>query len=413
MILILIACAAGFYTAFGIGSNDGANSMAVAVGSRAIQAFRAVLLAAVCELAGSVLVGSHVSNTVRKGIIDVHAFVGAPQFLAYGMLCALLATAVWLHFASLLGMPVSTTHSVVGAIFGFGLLWAGAQNVQWGTMVKIVASWIISPIAGGIMAFTFFKLISRQILGRARPMRAALFGAPFWVFVTFAAVTLATILKGLKHLHLDISAKDALLGSALVGLTAAGVATVLVRRFVERNGSLAYDEQLLAVERIFSPLVIITSCSVAFAHGANDVANAVGPLAAVVEIVQTHQVPHKVGIDLWVLFLGGGGIAVGLVILGHRVIRTMGMNITDLTPSRGIAADIATCIAVLAFSRLGIPISTTHTSVGSIIGVGMARGITGINLRVINSIFISWIGTIPFTAGLTILFYWIAKALFL
>ena len=413
MILIIVACAAGFYTAFGIGSNDGANSMADAVGSRAISAFKAVLLAAVFELAGSILVGSHVSNTVRKGIIDVNAFANTPEDLAYGMVCALLATAIWLNVASLIGMPVSTTHSIVGAIFGFGLIFGGFSNVHWGTLGKIVASWFISPVAGAIMAYLFFRIIAKHILGRTEPLKAAVRGTPVWVFLAFVSVILATLLKGLKHLHLDLNLTQALIFSAAGGLAAATAASVFIRRFAARNQGLSKEEQLVKVESIFAPLVIITSCSVAFAHGANDVANAVGPIAAVVEIVKTHQVPHKVGVDLWILFLGGGGIALGLVILGYRVIDTVGSNITDLTPSRGVAADISTTIAVLTCSRMGLPISTTHTLVGAVIGVGLARGITGINLKVINSIFFSWFGTIPFTAALTVLLFWVAKLLFI
>ncbi len=409
MFLILVACAAGFYTAFGIGSNDGANSMADAVGSRAISAFKAVLLAAVCELAGSVLVGSHVANTVRKGIIAVDTFQGHPEYLAYGMVCALFATAIWLHLASLMGMPVSTTHSIVGAIFGFGLVCGGFGSVSWGTMGKIVASWFCSPIAGGLMAYVFFRIMAKYMLGRREPLRAVVWGGPIWVFLVFFSVFLATLLKGLKNLHLDLSLGEALGVSFAGALTAALISVFLIRRAARRNCHIPPDEQLTCVEQIFVPLVIITSSSVAFSHGANDVANAVGPVAAVVEIVQTNQVPHQVGIDMWILFLGGLGIAIGLVVLGYKVIETVGLNITDLTPSRGVAADIATTVAVLTFSRLGVPISTTHTLVGAIIGVGLARGITGINLRVINSIFLSWIGTIPFTAALTLILYWIVR----
>ena len=257
------------------------------------------------------------------------------------------------------------------------------------------------------MAYLFFRLIAKYILGRREPLRAVVWGGPIWVFVVFLAVFMATLLKGLKNLHLDLSLGQALTVSIVASLLAAGLSTVLIRRAVRLNSHVPPDEQLGCVEKIFVPLVIITSCSVAFSHGANDVANAAGPLAAVVEIVRTSQVPQQVQIDLWILFLGGMGIATGLVLLGYRVIETVGMNITDLTPSRGVAADIATTVCVLTFSRLGVPISTTHTLVGAVIGVGLARGITGINLRVINSIFLSWIGTIPFTAALTITFYWL------
>lgn len=404
-LLLIIAAVLACYMAFGIGSNDGANSMAAAVGAKAITIIWALILAAICEFGGAVLVGSHVSNTVRKGIIDVQAFSLTPEILAYGMVCALLASAIWLHLASVFGMPVSTTHSIVGSIFGFGLLCAGFDSVYWAKMGQIVASWLISPLAGGLIAYIIFRLISAHILGKNKPMPAALKGAPLCVFITFGTVTLSIILKGLKHLHLDFDGIQALLVSAAVGTLAAIISLFLLRRVGAAAKDLSLAEQLRRVEKIFVPLVIITSCSVAFAHGANDVANAIGPLAAVAEIVKTNAVPQKVSVDLWVLVLGGVGIAAGLLILGHRVIRTVGENITDLTPSRGVAAGIATTITVLVCSKIGLPISTTHTLVGAVIGVGLARGITAINVKIVRSIFLSWILTIPFTAGLTILFY--------
>ncbi len=414
--LLIIAVVVSFYMAFNIGSNDGANSMADAVGSKAIGVLGAVLLAALFEFAGSVLVGAHVSNTVRKGIIDVSVFAQEPIRLAYGMMCALLASAIWLHGASLFGMPVSTTHSIVGAIFGFGLVFGGAENVQWGKMTQIVASWFVSPVAGGAMAFLFFRLMKRHMLGLKAPVAAARRVVPVCVFVTFMTVILATIFKGLKHLHLDLSGYEALGISALGGLVAAAVSIVLLRRIEEKHGEKPLSEQLLVVERIFVPMVIITSCSVAFAHGANDVANAVGPLAAIVEILETGSIPHKVSVDLWILGLGGVGIALGLVTFGHRVIQTVGSEITDLTPTRGVAADIGATVTVLLASKIGLPISTTHTLVGAVLGVGLARGITAINVKTVRAIFASWLLTVPFTATLTVLLFalleWVALPLF-
>jgi PiT family inorganic phosphate transporter len=405
MLLLIIASIIALYMAFGIGSNDAANSMADAVGAKAITIFWALVLAAACEFAGAVLVGSHVSDTVRKGIIDVQSFSQDPQLLAYGMVCALLASAIWLHLASVFGMPVSTTHSIVGSIFGFGLLCAGFGSVNWAKMGQIVASWFISPFAGGLMAYIVFRLISRHILCKDKPILAASKGVPVCFFVTFMVVILATILKGLKHLHLDLRTSEALLVSAIGGAIAAAISALLLRRAGTNDKSLPLGDQLVRVEKIFAPLVIVTSCSVAFAHGANDVANAIGPLAAVVEIAKTGSVPQKVSVDMWILVLGGAGIAAGLLILGHRVIKTVGTGITDLTPSRGVAADIATTTTVLACSKIGLPISTTHTLVGAVIGVGLARGITAVNVKVVRSIFVSWIVTIPFTAGSTILLY--------
>jgi PiT family inorganic phosphate transporter len=409
MTLLIIAVVISFYMAFNIGSNDGANSMADAVGSKAIGLLGAVLLAGVFEFAGAVLVGSHVSDTVRKGIVDTQAFSQRPEILAYGMMCALLSSAIWLHASSLVGMPVSTTHSIVGAIFGFGLVFSGPENVAWGKMGQIVASWFLSPLAGGIMAFLNFKLITRHILARKRPIRAARTGVPICAFVTFTTVILATIFKGLKHLDLELSGLEAVGYSVAGGLAMAIVSVVVMNRIPAEKERRSLRYQLLFVERIFVPMVVITSCSVAFAHGANDVANAIGPLAAIVEIIQTGGIPQKVAVDLWILMLGGVGIAVGLVTLGHRVIRTVGTEITALTPTRGVAADIGATVTVLVASRFGMPISTTHTLVGAVLGVGMARGISAVNVKIVKSIFTSWLATVPITAGLTVIFYFLVQ----
>ena len=413
MFLLVVAIAISYYMAFNIGSNDGANSMADAVGSKAISLSWAVILAGIFEFAGAVLVGSHVSDTVRKGIVDTQAFLQRPEILAYGMMCALLSSAIWLHSASLFGMPVSTTHSIVGAVFGFGLVFGGFGEVNWEKMEQIVASWFISPLVGGIMAFLIFRLITRHILARAKPILAARKGVPICTFVTFTTVILATIFKGLKHLHLDLSGYEAVGFSIAGGVVAAGISVFLMKRIPVDKENKPVHYQLAFVEKIFVPMVVITSCSVAFAHGANDVANAIGPLAAIAEIVQTHDIPKKVTVDLWVLILGGSGIAIGLITLGHRVIKTVGTEITQLTPTRGVAADIGATITVLTASKMGLPISTTHTLVGAVLGVGLARGISAINVKIVKSIFTSWLATVPFTASLTVVFYLIVQWLFL
>jgi PiT family inorganic phosphate transporter len=410
-ILVIAAIIIGLYMAWNIGANDVANSMADAVGSKALTIFWAVILAAVCEFCGAVLVGSHVTNTIRKGIIDSQIFVHNPRILARGMICAMLAAAVWLNLASFFGMPVSTTHSIVGSIIGFGIL-HGLAHIHWFKLAQIVASWFISPVVGGIMAFIIFKLISRYILSAENPGVAARKGGPVCVFFTFAIMILATIYKGLKNLHLDLNAPVAFGLSIIGGLIAAGISIPLIKRRYHYNSGLSIEQQLIEVEKIFVLLVILSSCSVAFAHGANDVANAIGPLAAVVEIVKHNTVPGKVQVELWILVLGGAGITLGLAMFGYRVMRLVGTKITEITPSRGVAADIATMVMVLTFSRLGLPISTTHTLIGAILGVGLARGITAIDRKVVRSIFTSWFATVPVAAGLTVLFYLIAKWLF-
>ena len=411
-VLIVVAIIIAAYMAWNIGANDVANSMADAVGSKALTIFWAIVLAGLCNFLGAVLVGSHVTDTVRKGIIDTQAFAQEPSILAHGMVCAMLAAAVWLNVASYLGMPVSTTHSIVGAIVGFGILEAGLAHVHWAKIGQIVASWFISPLAGGIMAFIIFKLISRHILAVEKPAVAARKGVPVCVFFTFAILILAIIYKGLKNIHLDLGGAEAMALSIVGGLVAAGISTLLIRRNRNCNGALSAEQQLAQVERIFAALVIITSCTVAFAHGANDVANAIGPLAAVVEIVRHNSLPGQVSVDMRFLVLGGVGIAVGLATFGYRVMRLVGTKVTEITPSRGVAADLSGMITVLAFSKMGLPVSTTHTLVGAIIGVGLARGITAIDRKIVGSIFVSWLATVPIAAALTIVFYLIAKWLF-
>ncbi|MCP4709152.1 MAG: inorganic phosphate transporter [Planctomycetes bacterium] len=400
--------------AWNIGANDVANSMACAVGSKALTIFWAVILAGICEFAGAVLVGTQVTDTIRKGIIDTQSFANGDDYLilAHGMLCAMLAAALWLNVASYFGMPVSTTHSIVGAIVGFGIIQAGFSQIEWWMIVKIVGSWFISPITGGLLAFIIFKLISRNILAVERPLVAARKGVPVWVFVTFFILILATIYKGLKNLVPDFNIYWAVLISMAGGGIAALIAWVLMQKVFRDQDDTKKRKQLLLVEKIFVPLVIISSCTVAFAHGANDVANAVGPLQAVVEIVQTKAVPEEVEVELWVLMLGGVGIVFGLATFGYRVMRLVGTRVTQITPTRGIAADLATMATVLTCSKMGLPISTTHTLIGAILGVGMARGITAINRQVVKSIFTSWLITVPIAAVLTIVLYLIGNWLF-
>jgi PiT family inorganic phosphate transporter len=317
-----------------------------------------------------------------------------------------------LNLATYFGMPVSTTHSVVGAVIGFGILKAGVGHIHWDKLGEIVASWFISPLAGGILAFVIFKLISRYILSAERPVVSARKGVPVCVFFTFAIIILAIIYKGLKNLHLHLSGPKAIGLSVLGGLVAAGISVLLTRRNRNSTGELTLEHELMQVEKTFVVPVIIGSCTVAFAHGANDVANAVGPLAAVLEIVKNNSIPGKVSVSIWFLVLGGLGIAIGLATFGYRVMRLLGTKVTEITPSRGIAAAMAGMATVLTCSKMGLPISTTHTMVGAILGVGLARGITAVNRKVVASIFTSWMATIPIAAVLTILFYLIAKWLF-
>ncbi len=322
--------------------------------------------------------------------------------LALGMASALLAAALWLHLSTWLGMPVSTTHSIVGAVTGFGIVAAGWGAIYWGKIGQIVASWFISPVTAGILAFLFFKLMSRFILGREKPFRAARTYAPFIAFVTAVVISLATVYQGLGHVAKNmpwLTGRVAIAISVGIGLVSALIARLLIHRAYARNGKAPLGDQLERVERLFGPLVIATSCCVAFAHGANDVANAVGPLAVVVNIFVSHgTVQPQVPVPFWVLALGGAGIVLGLATFGRRVMETVGQKITQITPSRGVAANLATTMTVLSCSRLGLPVSTTHCIVGAVLGIGMARGLGAVNRRVTGNIFGGWLVTVPAAA---------------
>ncbi len=424
LLILAVIALLGLYMAWNIGANDVANSMADAVGSRALTIRQAVIAAGLCEFAGAVLVGSHVTDTVRKGIVDPAAFASLPNMaqgdaaalIVIGMSAALLSAALWLNFATWTGMPVSTTHSIVGAVAGFGIVAAGIGSVNWGKMGQIVASWFISPVAGGLMAFIIFKIISKLILGQDNPTKAAIKITPYIVFFLAMVVTLATIFKGLKHVLKGVEWMTDT-HSLLIAFVISVISTVISRFHVAKKLAgkeiLPLAKQLELVEEVYVPLVIISSCSVAFAHGANDVANSVGPLAAVAHIIQGGAIQMKVPVPLWILMLGGGGIVLGLATYGYRVMDTVGTKITEITPSRGVAADIAATATVLICTRMKLPISTTHVLVGAIMGIGLARGLAGIDSRIAKKIFKSWLITVPAAAIVCIILFLLGRAFML
>jgi PiT family inorganic phosphate transporter len=422
--ILAIMALLGLYMAWNIGANDVANSMADAVGSGALSVKNAVIAAGICEFAGAVLVGSHVTDTIRKGIVDPSALASMPgmlegepaALLVIGMSAALLSAAIWLNFSTWTGMPVSTTHSIVGAVAGFGIVAAGIGSVNWGKMLQIVASWFISPIAGGLMAFIIFKIISRMILGREQPTKAAIKVTPYIVFFLAMVVTLATIYKGFKHVLKGIdwlTDTHTLLIAVFISIVSTIISRIHVKKKLRDKESLPLAQQLELVEEVYIPLVIISSCAVAFAHGANDVANSVGPLAAVANILKTGTVEMKVPVPLWILVLGGAGIVLGLGTYGYRVMATVGTKITEITPTRGVAADIAATATVLICTRMKLPVSTTHTLVGAIMGIGLARGLAGIDSRVAKKIFKSWLITVPAAAVVCIIFFLLGRAFLL
>jgi len=408
--IIWIAGALALYMAWGIGANDVANAMGTSVGSGSLTIRGAIIIAGVFEFAGAFLAGGHVTDTVRKGILDTTEFAANPELLTYGMLAALASAATLLLGATRLGLPVSTTHSIVGAIVGFGAVSLGADAVNWGKVAQIVASWLTSPLMGGTLAFGIFHLVQYTVLGRDDPMDAAKKAGPFFVFAVVFMIGLVTMFKGLKHVALDLDIVEALGWAAALGAVAALIARFALVR-IEPQPFEEGQSRFRDVERVFAVLVIMTASSVAFAHGSNDVANAIGPLATVVNNVQGVDLAGKAPVAPWMLMVGGIGIVIGLGTMGYRVIETIGKRITELTPSRAFAAELAAATTIVLASRLGIPVSTTHILVGSVLGVGLARGIGALDGRVFGKILLSWIATLPISAGLSIFFYFFFKGL--
>jgi len=477
IILLAVASAFGLYMAWSIGANDVANAMGTSVGSGALTLRRAVLIAAILEFGGAFLVGSTVTETVRKGIINLDAIPEA-RLLMLGMLAALLASAIWLQVATYFGWPVSTTHSIVGAIVGFGVLVAGVGAVNWDRVFSIVSSWVLSPIVSGAVAFAIFILVRRLIFEAPNPVRAMRRLAPIFIFCVFFVLTLVTAMKGLKNLHLNLDFLEAGMAALVISSVAAFVGNELVGRmrapeepnkdeeamassvsraratlpalqrilgqlkaviarspdFVDqdlkgaeemvasaryeleqvshRGLSTFHERSYVFVERVFKYLQILSACAVAFAHGANDVANAVGPMAAVWEIATTGVLSPTVPVPPLMLAIGGLGIVLGLATWGWRIIETLGRKITELTPTRGFSAEFGAACTILVASRLGMPISTTHCLVGAVMGVGLARGITSLNLKMLSRIFFSWILTIPIAALLATVIYFLLLLVF-
>ena len=409
IVYVVLAAIFGVFMAWGIGANDVANAMATSVGAKALTIKQAIFVAAVFEFLGAVLAGGEVTSTIRKGIIDASLLSGTPETLIYGMLASLLAAGTWLLIASRNGWPVSTTHSIVGAIVGFAAVGVGIDAVQWGKVGTIVMSWVVSPLVAGFIAYFVFASVQVLILRQEDPLARAKRYVPVYIFLAAFTITLMTILKGLKHVGLSISIANAYLLATSIALVISLIGAFAIRR-IKPDPKLEKRQHFYTVERVFAVLMIVTACSMAFAHGSNDVANAIGPLAAVIGIAQTGIVGAKSPIPIWVLALGGGGIVVGLATYGRRVIATVGHKITQLTPSRGFAAELAAATTIVIASGTGIPISTTHTLVGAVLGVGLARGIEAIDLRVVGRIFVSWIVTIPAGAFLAILFFYVFKA---
>jgi len=411
-VLVVLAVIFGLYMTWGIGANDVANVMGTSVGSGAITVTTAIIIAGIFEFAGAALAGGHVTSTIRKGIIDPSSIVDRPEILVFGMLAALLAAAVWLMIASTRGWPVSTTHAIVGAVVGFAVAGIGVDAVQWGKIGQIVASWVVSPLLGGTIAFILMISIRRLILNTDNPFRSAKRWGPVYVFLVGFIMSLVTMFKGLKHLNLELSGPMSFFIATVFGLVIAAIGWAMINR-VRIDETADKEYHFASVEKVFIPMMIFTACAMAFAHGSNDVANGVGPLAAVYGLVQSGgEVAQKSELPIWILLLGGFGIVVGLATFGYRVMRTIGTKITELTPTRGFSATMAAAATVVLASRTGMPVSTTHIAVGAVMGVGLARGIGALDLRVVGGIVVSWIVTLPIGGILAALFFFTLKGIF-
>ncbi|AZG72065.1 inorganic phosphate transporter [Shewanella livingstonensis] len=410
--LIMIAAAFGFLMAWGIGANDVANAMGTSVGSNAITIKQAIIIAMIFEFAGAFLAGGEVTSTIRKGIIDASYFTDVPELLVYGMIASLLAAGIWLVVASALGWPVSTTHSIIGAIVGFAAVGVSADAVEWGKVGGIIGSWVITPAISGFIAFIIFQSVQKLIFNTDDPLASAKRYVPFYMALAGFVMSLVTITKGLSHVGINFSTIEAYFLAAVVATVVGLLGKVAISR-LKMSDKADIKTQYGNVEKVFAILMVVTACCMAFAHGSNDVANAIGPLAAVVSVVESGGViGAQAVLAWWILPLGAVGIVMGLAIFGQRVMQTIGKNITHLTPSRGFAAELAAASTVVIASGTGLPISTTQTLVGAVLGVGMARGIAAINIGVVRNIVVSWVITLPAGAALSILFFFIIKNIF-
>ena len=414
-IFLALACIFGLFMAWGIGANDVANAMGTSVGSGALTLKQAIIIAAIFEFAGAYLAGGEVTSTIRKGIIDPEVLSDSPELLVYGMLSALLAAATWLLIASIGGWPVSTTHSIVGGIVGFAAVGISVEAVDWAKVGQIAASWVVSPLVAGVMSFGLFISVKKLIFDHENTFERARKYVPIYMWMVGFMISMVTMVKGLKHIGVDVDVGtgsqfvDAMMISAIIGFAVALIGAALLSKVKITGNANSTDN----IERVFGILMIFTACGMAFAHGSNDVANAVGPVAAVVSTVQSGGLIGAQAImPWWVLGIGAVGIVVGLATYGWRVIQTIGKKITELTPSRGFAAELAAASTVVLASATGMPISTTHTLVGAVLGVGLARGVEAVHLPTIGKIFASWLITLPAGAGLAVVFFFALTAVF-
>jgi PiT family inorganic phosphate transporter len=410
IIFISITVVVGLFQAWNIGANDVANAMGTSVGSEAISFKQAIIIAGIFEFLGVVIAGGSVTTTIKNGIVSPDLFTNTPEIFVYGMISSLLAASIWLFIATFSGQPVSTTHSIVGAIMGFAIVAVGWGSISWDKVSMIVASWVISPLMGGILAFLVFLYIRKYILNSETPLVSLRKHTPYILFFSSFILTILLFKKGLKNLHLDNSTYMVLIYSVITGIIIFAVSRYFLNKMVIDNE--VYYKKIIKVEKIFGYFQIATAAFVAFAHGSNDVANAVGPMAAVIDTIKGGVSGAKAPLPTWVLLSGGVFIVIGLATYGYKVIKTVGSKITEITPTRGFSAEIGAAATIIVASTLGLPISTTHVLIGAVIGIGFARGVSGLNLSVLKKIVASWVITLPVSAFLSGVIFYIFKSIF-
>ena len=405
IILMFIAIALCFFMTWGVGANDLANVMSTTMGSKAITVRQAMVVAVVFEFAGAFLGGSGVTETMRDGIINTSQLVNQPLILIEGMLGVLLACTIWMNLASFLGVPVSITNALVGSMVGFGSVVLGPETIHWSQVSHIAIGWITSPLIAGTTAYLLFLSIQQTIFIKSDPLEKAKFYVPIYLFLVGSVLSFITVFKGLNHFHIKLNLKEDLAVTIATSLFITFIGSIFINRIpaMTRNRR---RERFIQVEKYFAVLMALTTCAMVFAHGSNDVALAVGPLTLIYSLViEAHQPIHAAGYPAWIIFLGCMGVVIGFLMYGRKVIETVGSAITALTPSRAFAATLAAATTVVVATSTGIPVSATQTLVGAVLGVGLARGIGALNLRVIRNIFMSWILTLPVASLLTILAY--------
>lgn len=420
----------GFYMAWNIGANDVANAMGTSVGSGALTLRQAVVTAGVLEFSGALLMGTHVTSTMQKGILVAGVFQGKDSLLFAGLLSSLAAAGTWLQIASYYGWPVSTTHCIVGSMVGFGLVYGGPDAVFWTSLARVMSSWVVSPLMGALVSFVVYKCIRRFVYSAPNPGQAAAAAAPVAVFVGVTAISFVAFPLS-KSFPLAVAQALACgtAGAVLVNriiwkqlghlLDKAGSSGMEPKEAPALNQNIGFlteiagpkGTQLEIVYGVFGYMQVLSACFMSFAHGGNDVSNAIGPLAGALSILHGGAGGAEIVIPTDVLAWGGFGIVAGLMMWGYRVIATIGKKITELTPTRGFAAEFAAATVVLFASKLGLPISATHTLVGAVMGVGFARGLNSVRAETVREIVASWAVTIPVGAFFAVVYTWILTKL--